>query len=78
MDGVAAIRKPSETPAHWAENVPKDTDGPKSKRVAVLISGKGADPDIRGPRGTKIVWSDADVAREEIEKLLAKQVKRSV
>ena len=78
MDRRAAIWRALEIAAHWAENVPKDTDGPKSKRVAVLISGKGADPDIRGPRGTKIVWSDADVAREEIEKLLAKQVKRSV
>lgn len=37
---------------------------------AVLITGKGTDPDIRGPRGTKIFWSDAGVAREELEKLL--------
>jgi len=40
---------------------------------AVLITGKGTDPDIRGPSGSKIVWSDAVVAREEVEKLLAKQ-----
>ena len=33
---------------------------------AVLITGKGTDPDIRGPNGTKILWSDAQVAREEI------------
>lgn len=39
---------------------------------AVLISGKGTDPDIRGPKGTKQVWSDAEVAREEITKLLKK------
>ena len=39
---------------------------------AVLISGKGTDPDIRGLRGTKQVWSDAKVAKEELEKLLKK------
>ena len=37
---------------------------------AVLITGKGTDPDIRGPRGTRIVWGDAGVAREEVEKFL--------
>ncbi len=38
---------------------------------AVLISGKGTDPFIMGPHGTKAPWSDADVVREELEKLLA-------
>lgn len=38
---------------------------------AVLISGKGTDPYIMGPRGTKIPWSDAKVAEEELEKMLA-------
>ncbi len=36
---------------------------------AVLITGKGTDPYIMGPRGTKQVWSDASVAREELAKL---------
>lgn len=36
---------------------------------AVLISGKGTDPTIQGPGGTSIPWSDAAVAREEIERL---------
>jgi UDP-N-acetylmuramoyl-L-alanyl-D-glutamate--2,6-diaminopimelate ligase len=36
----------------------------------VLISGKGTDPWIYGPGGTKIPWSDAEVAREELERLL--------
>ncbi len=36
---------------------------------AVLITGKGTDPNIAGPNGTKEPWSDADVAREEILKL---------
>jgi UDP-N-acetylmuramoyl-L-alanyl-D-glutamate--2,6-diaminopimelate ligase len=38
---------------------------------AVLITGKGTDPYIMGPNNTKIPWSDAKVAKEEIEKLLA-------
>lgn len=37
---------------------------------AVLITGKGTDPCICGPRGTKVPWSDAQVAREEIVKAL--------
>ncbi len=36
---------------------------------AVLITGKGTDPNIAGPNGTKEPWSDAGVAREEIAKL---------
>ncbi|MFA5998363.1 MAG: UDP-N-acetylmuramyl-tripeptide synthetase [Candidatus Paceibacterota bacterium] len=35
----------------------------------VLISGKGTDPFIMGPRGTKTPWSDAQVVREELERL---------
>lgn len=41
---------------------------------AVLITGKGTDPNIAGPRGTKLVWSDAQVAREEIEKASQQRV----
>ena len=39
---------------------------------AVLITGKGTDPYIMGPAGTKMPWSDGEVVREELEKLLAK------
>lgn len=35
----------------------------------VLISGKGTDPYIMGPRGTKTEWSDAKVVEEELAKL---------
>ncbi len=35
----------------------------------VLITGKGTDPYIMGPNGTKEVWDDATVAREELEKI---------
>ncbi|MHB8860513.1 MAG: Mur ligase family protein [Minisyncoccota bacterium] len=38
---------------------------------AVLVSGKGTDPFIMGPKGSKIPWSDAEVIREELERLLS-------
>lgn len=41
--------------------------GPKD---AVLITGKGTDPYIMGPRGSKEPWDDATVVREELKKLL--------
>ncbi len=37
----------------------------------VLITGKGTDPYIMGPNGTKGAWDDATVAREEIKKIQA-------
>ncbi len=37
----------------------------------VLITGKGTDPYIMGPRGTKTPWSDARVAREELKTLVS-------
>jgi len=37
----------------------------------ILITGKGTDPFIMGPNGTKTVWSDAEVAKEEIKKTLS-------
>ncbi len=39
----------------------------------VLITGKGTDPSIMGPRGTHSPWSDAEVTRSEIESLLKKR-----
>lgn len=38
---------------------------------AVIITGKGTDPWIYGAGGTRIPWSDAGVAREELRTLLA-------
>jgi len=35
----------------------------------VLISGKGTDPYIMGPNGTKKIWSDARVVQEELARL---------
>ena len=37
---------------------------------AVLITGKGTDPYIMGPNGTKTPWDDAEVVREELNKIL--------
>ena len=37
--------------------------------IAVLITGKGTDPYIMGPRGAKEPWSDKKVAEEELAKL---------
>lgn len=39
------------------------------ERDAVLITGKGTDPYIMRANGTKEPWSDAQVTREELEKL---------
>jgi UDP-N-acetylmuramoyl-L-alanyl-D-glutamate--2,6-diaminopimelate ligase len=40
--------------------------------AAVLITGKGTDPNIAIADGKKIPWSDANVVREELAKLLKK------
>ncbi len=42
----------------------------KAKRGdVVLVTGKGTDPFIMGPRGSKELWSDAAVVAEELQKL---------
>jgi len=38
---------------------------------SVLVTGKGTDPYIMGPNGSKELWSDAEVVREELKKLLS-------
>jgi UDP-N-acetylmuramoyl-L-alanyl-D-glutamate--2,6-diaminopimelate ligase len=35
----------------------------------VIISGKGTDPYIMGPHNSRMVWSDAEVVKEELAKL---------
>lgn len=42
------------------------------KGEAVVITGKGTDPWIYAAHGQKIPWSDARVAREELEKLVGR------
>lgn len=58
MDRRAAIRRALEI-AHASDTV--------------IITGKGTDPSIAGPRGERIPWSDATVAREEIAHVLAQR-----
>ncbi|MEK7207935.1 MAG: Mur ligase family protein [Patescibacteria group bacterium] len=41
-----------------------------SRGDVVLITGKGTDPFIMGPHGSKEPWDDATVAREELKTLL--------
>ncbi len=36
------------------------------KKPAILITGKGTDPYIMGPKGTKTPWDDGDVTKEEL------------
>ena len=50
----------------------KKAIGMAKKNDVVILTGKGTDPYIMGPNGTKIEWSDAEVAREEIEERLTK------
>jgi len=38
----------------------------------VIITGKGAEPWMMGPKDTKIKWDDREVVREELEKILNK------
>lgn len=35
----------------------------------ILITGKGTDPYIMGPKGTKIPWSDSEIVTEEIKRI---------
>jgi UDP-N-acetylmuramoyl-L-alanyl-D-glutamate--2,6-diaminopimelate ligase len=41
-----------------------------TKDSVVLITGKGTDPFLMGPNGSKLKWSDAEITKEEIAKLL--------
>ncbi len=59
MDRRAAIRRALELAAG-------------ETGAAVLITGKGTDPSIAGPHGTKVKWSDAEVVREELAAFLKK------
>ena len=47
------------------------------KNSVVLITGKGTDPHIMGPHGTKTPWDDRTVVREELQKLFCNKKPRS-
>jgi UDP-N-acetylmuramoyl-L-alanyl-D-glutamate--2,6-diaminopimelate ligase len=61
LDRRAAIREALE----WANQ--RTESG--SSDVHVLITGKGTDPYIMGPDGTKEMWDDATVVREELGRI---------
>lgn len=46
-----------------------DKQGTSNQNLAVLITGKGTDPYIMGPNGSKTPWDDAKVVREELKKI---------
>ncbi len=63
------ITKPiSETIIDRREAIRKAFAGARANDV-VIITGKGSEQYIMGPRGTKIPWSDARVAREELKNI---------
>ncbi len=64
---AAIAKKPVEIIMDRREAIAKAISLAKEQDV-VIITGKGTDPYIMGPNGTKIPWSDADVSREEISK----------
>lgn len=64
MDRRSAINKAVQKASEL-----KKAYGEKYK-IAVLITGKGTDPYIMGPQGSKVPWDDATVAKEELKKLL--------
>lgn len=63
-DRRQAISAAIQTGSDWLRN-----QGSKYK-VAVLITGKGTDPYIMGPKGSRQEWDDATVAKEELIKVL--------
>ena len=49
------------------------TDKPeKQNDCVVLLTGKGTDPFIMGPNGSKIPWSDEEVVKEELSRFYQK------
>ncbi|MBI2610615.1 UDP-N-acetylmuramyl-tripeptide synthetase [Candidatus Kaiserbacteria bacterium] len=73
MDRREAISRALEIALSMSKGIPRQARDPSNQNgIAVLITGKGTDPSICGPRGTKIPWNDGQVAREELEALLKK------
>lgn len=69
MDRRAAIRRAIEL----ARARPVRSDASNGAGYVVLITGKGTDPTIQLARGKSTPWNDAEVAREELGKLLKNQ-----
>ena len=66
---IAEALKEAQTLRSTRQAHSEQTQG--NEKVAVLITGKGTDPYIMGPGGTKEPWSDKRVAEEELRRLLS-------
>ena len=64
IDRRAAMRRAFELAYEYARG---QTESAQHK-IAVLITGKGTDPSVCGKNGLQTPWSDAGVAREELER----------
>ncbi|HXK37747.1 MAG TPA: UDP-N-acetylmuramyl-tripeptide synthetase [Candidatus Paceibacterota bacterium] len=65
----AIVIKPCEVILDRREAIKKALELAKDiPYAAVLLTGKGTDPYIMGPNGSKMDWDEATVAREELEK----------
>lgn len=72
LDRREAIREAIQSAMKKSAEISESQNDGRNKKVAVLITGKGTDPYIMGANGAKMPWSDAVVAREELEKILTK------
>ncbi|MEK7185137.1 MAG: UDP-N-acetylmuramyl-tripeptide synthetase [Patescibacteria group bacterium] len=70
LDRRKAIHEAVQSAVKKSAKLPSEKSA--AVKVAVLITGKGTDPYIMGANGAKMPWSDASVAREELEKVLTK------
>ena len=66
MDRRAAIHRALQLASEESKKLVQGGN----QHVTVLITGKGTDPYIMGPNGTKEIWSDAQVAQEELKMVL--------
>jgi len=73
MNGIkkGIVKKPSKIIIDRREAIREGLSEAKSGN-AVLITGKGTDPYLMEANGKKTPWSDANIAREELEKILSK------
>ena len=72
MDRREAISRALEIALSLSKGTPqpvRQAQGSGNQNVAVLVTGKGTDPNICVADGKKIPWSDADVVREELKRM---------
>ena len=72
-EGVVEVWKKEPTVILDRRLAIRDAISHAQKDDVVIITGKGTDPFIMGPNGENTPWSDAKVAREELERLAKKE-----